>query len=170
MPSRTLDIAKLYGAERGRLWRLVQRIVRNQATAEDLVQDSFVNLMGATCRNGPVQDERAYLSRIARNLALDQKRRERETLTLEDAGIFAMADPTPSAEQALADRQALALTLDAMASLPERTRRALEMHRLGEKTLAEIGRTLGVSTAQAGRLVLNGYGVVRDRLREAGAE
>jgi RNA polymerase sigma factor (sigma-70 family) len=170
MTSRPLDVAKLYGTERGRLWRLVQRIVRNPAAADDLVQDSFVNLLGAAGRHGAVQDERAYLSRVARNLAIDEKRRERKTLTPEDAGIFAMADPSPSAEQALTDRQALALTLNAMAALPERTRRALEMHRLGEKTLAEIGRTLGVSTAQAGRLVLSGYGVVRDRLREADAD
>jgi RNA polymerase sigma-70 factor (ECF subfamily) len=169
MTSTPLDVAKLYASERGRIWRLVQRIVRNQAVADDLVQDSFVNLLGAASKCGNVQDERSYLSRIARNLAIDQKRRERETLTLEDAGIFAMADPIPSAEQVVADRQALKLTFDAMASLPERTRRALEMHRLGECTLAEIGRTLGVSTAQAGRLVLSGYSVVRDRLREAGA-
>ena len=170
MTGPILDAARLYASERGRLRRLVHRIVSNAATAEDLVQDTFVNLLGATPRGAEVQDERAYLSRIARNLAIDHKRRERDTLTLEDAGIFAMSDPAPSAETILADRQALALTMETMAALPERTRRALEMHRLGERTLAEIGKALGVSTAQAGRLVMNGYRVVRDRLREADVE
>lgn len=169
MAGQVFDVARLYGSERGRLSRLVHRIVRNTSTAEDLVQDTFVNLLGVSGRD-IVQDERAYLSRIARNLAIDHKRREREMLSLEDAGIFAMSDPTPSAETALADRQALALTMETMAALPERTRRALEMHRLGECTLAEIGRTLGVSTATAGRLVVDGYRVVRDRLREAACE
>ncbi len=40
---------------------------------------------------------------------------------------------------------------------------------MGDHTLVDIGKALGISKSLAGRLVLEGYRIVRDRLREAGA-
>lgn len=125
--------------------------------------------MVPSATRGDVRDEKAYLARVARNLAIDHRRKQRSLVDLEDAELFALADPAPSAEAVLADRQALLLTLKIIATLPVRTRKAFEMHRLGEHTLAEIAGTLGMSTAHAGRLVMEGYRTVRDQLREQGA-
>lgn len=168
MAARTLDLASLYLSERGRLGRLINRIIGNPVTAEDLVQDAFVNVLSAG-QGQEIRDDKAYLARTARNLAIDHRRKERQHVALADADLFALVDPTPSPETVAADRQALALTMSAIASLPERTRKALEMHRLGDHTLAQIARSLGISTSLAGRLVLEGYRIVRNRLREAGA-
>lgn len=55
--------------------RIIQRIVRNSATAEDLVHDSFVTLIGRELDPSP-RDQVADLTRIAQNLALDHRRRE----------------------------------------------------------------------------------------------
>jgi RNA polymerase sigma factor (sigma-70 family) len=167
MSAQVIDLAGLYVSEQGKLRRIINRIVRNRTTADDLVQDTFINLMGPSA-TGAIKDEKAYLARIARNLAIDHRRKQRTFVGLQDAELFALIDPTPSAEVAIADRQALLLTLDIIATLPVRTRRAFEMHRMGEQTLAEIGRSLGISTAHAGRLVMDGYRIVRDRLRENG--
>ncbi len=87
-------------------------------------------------------------------------------MTLEEVDLFALRDPTPSAERAVIDREKLAMAISILAKLPERTRQAFEMHRLGEQTLAEIALSLGVSTAHAGRLVMQGYCAVRDGIRE----
>lgn len=168
MNTQAIDLAGLYVSEQGKLRRLINRIVGNRATSEDLVQDTFVNLMGPS-ESGKIKDEKAYLARIARNLAIDYRRQQRTFVDIEDVELFALVDPAPSAETKLADRQALVLTLDIIATLPVRTRKAFEMHRLGEYTLAEIARTLEMSTAHAGRLVMDGYRIVRDRLREQGA-
>lgn len=167
MNTQAIDLAGLYVSEQGKLRRLINRIVGNRTTTEDIVQDTFINLMGPSVST-EIKDEKAYLARIARNLAIDHRRQQRTFVGLEDAELFALIDPTPSAEVAMADRQALLLTLDIIASLPVRTRKAFEMHRLGNQTLAEIARALGMSTAHAGRLVMDGYRIVRDRLREQG--
>lgn len=169
MSAQAIDLAGLYVSEQGKLRRLINRIVGNRTTTEDLVQDTFVNLMGPSAK-GEIKDEKAYLARIARNLAIDHRRQQRTFVGFEDAELFALIDPAPSAEAAMADRQALLLTLNIIATLPVRTRTAFEMHRLGEQTLAQIARTLGISTAHAGRLVMDGYRIVRDRLREQKAE
>lgn len=168
MNAQAIDLADLYVSERGKLRRLINRIVGNRSTADDLVQDAFINLMVPSAK-GEVRDEKAYLARIARNLAIDHRRKQRLLVDLADVDLFALTDPALSAEAVLADRQALLLTLNIIASLPVKTRQAFEMHRLGDRTLAEIARTLGISTAHAGRLVMEGYRMVRDQLREHGA-
>lgn len=168
MSSTASQAARLYASEHGRLARLIQRIVRNRATTEDLVHDSFVRLLDRIGAGAGISDKEAYLTRIAQNLAIDHRRREKELLSLDEAGLFEMADAAPTPETVLADRQALARTIVILAGMPERTRRAFEMHRLGEATLADIGHAIGISTAHAGRLVMDGYRQLRDGLRDAG--
>ncbi len=168
MAARLADLAVLYASERGRLGRMIDRIVGNSATAEDLVHDTFVRAIEGTATE--VRNDRAYLTRIARNAAIDQKRKDARLADISEEAYFSFADPSPSPEVVAADRQALALTVEVISTLPERTRKALEMHRLGEHTLEQIGKALGISTSLAGRLVFEGYRIVRKRLREAGVD
>ncbi len=163
MAAGTIDIGGLYRSERRRLLLMIRRIVRNDAAAEDLVHDSFVGLID---RGTGARNETAYLHRIASNLAIDHLRRQRhEPVAIDDAALFAFADPTPSVERALIDRQALDATFAILAALPPKARQAFELHRLGQMTLAEIAAQLDISTAHAGRLVMQGYVAVRDGLR-----
>jgi len=167
MSARTAELALLYASERGRLGRLIDRIVSNSATSEDLVHDTFVRALGGLSED--IRNDKAYLARIARNLAIDHKRKDGRTFDISEEAFLAFVDPSPSPETIAADRQALAITVAAIAALPERTRRALEMHRLGDHTLEQIGKELGISISLASRLVLEGYRIVHQRLREAGA-
>ncbi len=75
MNVEAIDFAGLYVSERGQLRRLIHRIVANRTTTEDLVQDAFVKLMGPS--KSAIKNEKAYLARIARNLAIDHRRREK---------------------------------------------------------------------------------------------
>jgi RNA polymerase sigma-70 factor (ECF subfamily) len=130
-------------------YRPEQRIVRNSATAEDLVHDSFVTLIGRELDPSP-RDQVADLTRIAQNLALDHRRREARMASLEETATFDLADASPSPETIVADRDALLQTLKILAAMPERTRCAFQMHSLGEKKLAQIAAELSISTAHAG--------------------
>ena len=164
-----INLTSLYTSEQGRLSRLVHRIVRNRCTPEDLVQETFVNLLKLPGETD-IADPRAYLARVARNLAIDHRRYQSMWAFVDDgeAELFTLADPSPSPETVVADRHTLALTLRAIEALPERTRRAFEMHRLGEHRLAEIARVLEISTSLTGRLVQEGYAAVLDRLSDEG--
>lgn len=163
MTAEAVNWKGLYLAEHGKISRLINRIIKNRAATEDIAHDTFVNLMGRG-KDDAIEDYGAFLARVARNLAIDHKRQERRKGS--DLELFLLVDPAPSQETVLADRQALALTLAIIAELPPTQRRAFEMHRLGEHTLAQIAAALGISTAHAGRLVMQGYRTVRDRLRD----
>jgi len=67
-----------------------------------------------------------------------------------------VAEQRPSPEAELIARQELERVMRAMAELPERTRLALEMHRLGNLKLKDIAERLGVSTSMAQVLVVEG--------------
>ncbi len=149
----------LYIAHRRKLLDYANGIVGDPGRAEDIVQEAFLRFRVAATER-LLEEPVGFLYRVVRNLALDRRRR----LQLEDRHMvgdaaFAAADvegnqPTP--EQEAIDRQALQRVMDAMASLPERARIALEMHRFGGCTLKEIADHLGISSSLAQRLVVEG--------------
>ena len=104
MAARAVELAGLYVSEKGRLGRLINRIVGNSATAEDLVQDTFVNVLGAP-QSREIRDDKAYLSQVARNLAIDHTRKDRRLVDLKEEDFFALVDPPPSPEAVAADRR-----------------------------------------------------------------
>lgn len=147
--------------------RFLRRRGHTPETAADLTQDTFVRVMTAT-PNGEGENPRAYLWRVARNLSIDLKRRERvvEHVHLADDDFQRIADSAPSAETVVYDRQRLAIVEKALLELPQRTRMAFEMHRLGEKTMSEVAVELGLSTSRTWTLIRRAYQHLRARLNE----
>ncbi|WP_338013173.1 RNA polymerase sigma factor [Nitrobacter vulgaris] len=138
--------------------------------AADLTQEAFLRLLAAgRPNNAKCDNPRAFLFRASRNLHIDQIRRERHVrqVALTDAEFEAIPDGLPSPETMIFDRQRLAISAAALQELPERTRRAFEMHHLGDKGIAAVAQELGVSTTRTWVLIRGAYCHVRDRLREA---
>lgn len=146
MTIEAAGIAKLYSAERPRLARLVQRIVGNHGTADELVHDAFSNLLSATRRTRVEQPE-AYLTRAARNLALNHLRHFRQGIELSiDQEVYqAIADTRPSPEMEVLYRQQLHRLLVALAALPQRRREVFILHRFQGLGYGEIASQLGLS-------------------------
>lgn len=106
-----------------------------------------------------VHNPRAYLHQVSRHLSINHQRRERLVTMVElDATVSErIADPAPNAERIVYDRQLLQQTAAALAELPERTRVAFEMHRLGGQTLAEVAQRIGLSTTRTWALIREAY-------------
>lgn len=132
----------------------------NEDTAADLTQDTFLRVIATppadTAQN---YNPKAYLYQAARNLGLNHQRREAliVTVALDDEEAATIQDPAPSPEQVVYSRQSLMQTHQALSELPERTRQAFEMHRLGERTIAEVAEELGISTTRAWSLIRDAY-------------
>jgi len=143
------------------------RIVGDHARAEDVVQEAYLRFdTAATARifDDPVR----YLYRVVRNLALDGRRKQaREAIYVvgpssDLAERAADSRPTPEAEAAgRSDIQALKA---AMEELPEKTRRALELHRFQGKTLKQVAALMDVSVGTAHALIVDGLEHCRARL------
>lgn len=148
------DLDTLFQRHAGDLAGYLRRQLPCPHLAEDLCQEVFLRL-GQHPEPTRLEEPRAYLFRIARNLLIDHHRRRRSRpldQPLDDPELC-LACPRSCPERD-ADRALCRKALDtALASLPPRLRQALIWHRLEGLTQAEIGRRLGVSERMAGRYV-----------------
>lgn len=152
-------ILAVYVTHRERLVHYANGILGDAGRAEDVVQEAFFRFRKAEAER--LLDEPArYLYRIVRNLAVDGRRsRSRETRLIEPSAqsdVETVAETRPTPEDELIARQDLDRVVAAMSELPERTRIALEMHRVQERTLKEIADHFGISVSMAQVLVVEG--------------
>ncbi len=157
----------LYLAHRGELVNYAQSIIGDRARAEDLVQEAWLRLDSALSR-GAFEEPIGYLYRIVRNLAIDARRRlgrEDRLLSGTEQDMAEAEADRPDPEREAQDRDELRLLAAAMAELPERTRIALEMHRLGGFKLKEIASRLGISVTSAHDIIAAGLAHCRRRVR-----
>jgi len=141
-----------------------------KARAEDIVQDAFLRFSDASARSRragvSIVHPVAYLYRTVRNLALNASRRLRTERNVMVGGemleAFPSATPTPEHEALFRDE--LRVMEEALAELPERTRRAFELHRIGGYTLQKVADTLGISVGLVHQLVRDALTHCAERL------
>jgi RNA polymerase sigma factor (sigma-70 family) len=152
-PAPADGLSHLYHRHRADLLRLLTARTGSAAEAEDLAQELWLKLRGHPPLD--VQNARAYLFRMAQNLATDrlrarQRRMARERRWSDEATDFAatvhdLPDPARTAEQVLIEREEIATLVSAIANLPEGARRAFELHKLEGVSHAGVAERLGIS-------------------------
>ena len=150
--SGTSDLHRAYLSKREDLIRYFAVRLRSREAAEDLIQDLYIRVC-ALEPGVPIDNPSAYLFRLAHNLMLDRLRSAqrsgardeawRRAQGLEIGGQEVMDAASP--EQAATASERLRRTLEAIRSLPPRTRRAFELHRLEGLSQEETAQALGVS-------------------------
>jgi RNA polymerase sigma-70 factor (ECF subfamily) len=157
-------VDRLFRHESGRAVATLIRVLGDFDLAEDAVQEAFLVALERWPSEGTPDNPGAWITRVARNKAIDRLRRERTLAEKREvlAGMEARAGDEPSAEElALAraetqfgdDRLRLIFTACHPAIAPE-ARVALTLRTLGGLTTAEIARAFLVSeAAMAQRLV-----------------
>ena len=154
------DLQALFSLYAKEIARSLRRRGLSAETAADITQDTFLRVLAAPPAEGtPNHNPRAYLHQVSRSLTANHLRREAllSLVDLTDDRVANVADPAPGPERVVHSRQCLAQVAAALDALPERTRRAFEMHRLGGCTLAEVAATLGLSTTRTWCLIREAY-------------
>ena len=153
MSARVTDIESLVAAHRQGVYRYLCRIVGRSEIAHDLTQEVFLRVSRASVPDTSDAGQRAWIFRIARNLALNHVRdgqRRPEPVELVDRGTSA------TQELQLAVRQALAL-------LPELDRDVFLLRESAGLSYEETAEACGLTTAA----VRNRLHRARMALREA---
>lgn len=143
---KSVDWYAVFAEHRSQLLRAAFKILGNVESAQDVVQDTCLKMIEAG-HVFEVKQPLAYLFQMVRNLAIDAHRRstvEARVFVSEEGGMDVPASSgTP--ESVTVNREDLRIVAAALAELPERTRRAFELHRLSGLTQREIADELGVS-------------------------
>jgi len=133
----------LYERYSGRILAYCLHALRDRGDAEDAVQTTFLHAHRALQRGVVPEHEFAWLHTIAKNVC----RMQRRTAARRGAVTGLDLDALPAHEGDAGDQELLSGLDDALASLPERQRRALVMRELRGLSSEEVASQLGMSAA-----------------------
>jgi RNA polymerase sigma factor (sigma-70 family) len=159
-------LAELYDRYGRVAWGLALRILRDEALAEDAVQEAFLTLWRTAARFVPERSSaRTWILTLVHRRAVDLVRREehRRAEPLELA-------VEPAAEGAADEDAWLRLergrVQDALQRLPDREREALELAYYGGFTQSELAQRLGEPLGTIKSRMFTGLARLRDLLAE----
>lgn len=155
----------------GPLLRYLERMLRDPATAEELVQEAFLRVYRARDRYQPEARFSTWLYRIGTNLALNELRRPRRRdphASLDAEGAAPLAAEQPGTERLVDARRKGAAVEDALGELPERQRAALLLSAVEGRSYAEIAALLDVTEKAVKALVHRARTNLAARLANAG--
>ncbi|MGP8246512.1 MAG: RNA polymerase sigma factor [Bryobacteraceae bacterium] len=165
------SFAVLLEKHRSSVIHFVYRMVQNQAVAEELAQEVFLRVYRSRSTYEPTAKFTTWLFRIATHLALnslrDRKNRryeERLDDRTDDLPGRQVADLRPSVEQSMMFEARLDEVRRAVASLPEKQRAAVLMHKYEELEYSQIARVLNCSESAVKSLLFRAYETLRARL------
>lgn len=130
------------------VYRQMLRVCRNQADAEDVLQEALLNAFRAMAQLRDPAAFQAWLARIARNVCFRLRRREALRPLLDDSGREAI-DAVPagevSVESALVQQQMDRCVKDALLRVPDPYRKVLVLRDVEGLTGPEAAGALQIT-------------------------
>ena len=141
------------------VFRVAYAVLRNAGDCEDVVQETFLRVF----RRGrfDVDDERAFLARIAWRLAVDARVRERREALAES-----VAAGSVEADVVAADRIAAVHRL--IDSLPEDFRQPLALSTVDELTSGEIAKIMGIAEGTVRTRLMRARQILKQKVEAGG--
>lgn len=151
-----------------RVLGMAQRMLNDPTEAEDIAQETFLRVWKAADRweAGRAQVS-TWIGRIAINLCYDRLRKRREILTDEPPD---RPDTAPDQEVQLTRSETGNRVADAVAQLPERQRRALEMVHFQEMSNIKAAEIMEISVDALESLLARGRRKLKSILLEEAGE
>ena len=134
-------VTVLYTAHYGSLVRLAALLLRDRATAEEVVQDSFVAMHDGWRR---LRDNDKALSYL-RQSVVNRSRSVLRHQVVVDKNAPKPAPDMPSAEQGAITLLERSAVVTALRTLPPRQREALVLRFYGDLSEAQIAATMGIT-------------------------
>ncbi len=135
--------ATLYWRHRGPLYRYLLHGCGNPATAEDLFQDVWTQVIKVRCTYRVEASYKTWLYRLAHNRLVDHYRRARMTWVADD-DLEAMKDPAPDQDQVANAADCVQRLRAALGRLPAAQREAFVLREETGLSLEKIGACAGV--------------------------
>lgn len=162
----TAGLAGLIERHEGRLFRYLLRFLGDASVAEDVFQQTWVQVAERVARYDPARPFAPWLIAVARHLALDQLRRRRpESLDEVDEPVTARPADDPFTHAM--SRQRSTRLQAAVASLAPLDREVLALRFEEELALPELAATLDVPLPTAKARLYRALTRLRERLLQA---
>ncbi|GAA2854530.1 SigE family RNA polymerase sigma factor [Streptosporangium fragile] len=157
-----MAVTALYSAHYRSLVRLAVLLVRDMATAEEVVQDAFVAIHGAWRRLRDTDKALAYLRQSVVNRSRSVLRHR---AVVEKYAPKGMPD-APSAENGAIGEFERSAVIEALRGLPARQREALVLRYYGDLSEAQIAHAMGISKGAVKSHTARGMAALRTALEQ----
>jgi RNA polymerase sigma factor (sigma-70 family) len=166
--SRAALVSRLFQEHNQALMGFLLARVNSEQEARDVAQEAYVRMLELDTP-GAVSFLRAYLFKVAANLATDRARQRASQARLLEHWIDPLTDvaQAPSPEGAAGARQELELLRGFMQELPPRCREAFYLHRFRDMTVVDIANKQGVTDRMVRKYLVQAFVYCRQRLNEA---
>jgi len=161
------SIESLYAAHESALLAYAQSLVKQNETAQDIVQEAFMRLH-ADFEN--VRQPQAWLYRTVHNLAVNQLRAGRKIVPLvaEEANQIELCDAQPLPDEYLAKMEAIGQTRLSLDVLDARSRELIRLKFEEGLSYKEISERTSLSISNVGYLLHHALKDLAEALQKAG--
>jgi RNA polymerase sigma factor (sigma-70 family) len=159
------SLIRILVAQYEELTGYLTRRLGSASTAGDVVHDTYLRLQ-ALAAVPEVDNPRAYIFRVADNIAMDRLRSSArlQRRFVDDDQATEQPCEAPLAEAVTEHRQRLRLLAQAVGELPPRCREVFLLHKVDGLSHSEIAARLGISRSMVEKHVMRALSHCRDRL------
>ncbi len=158
------DFSSLYRALEKPLLRYLMTFVRNAAVADDLLQETFLQVHRARHTYIPPRPLKPWIYAVTRHVALmylRSQRRRKESPPIDELPEV----PMPPDIEGLADRATVERLLS---RLPQEAREVVSLHHLLGLSFKEVGHVMGISPGAAKVRAHRALKTLREELADEG--
>ena len=156
----------------GLVYRIAYSVSRNHHDAEDVTQETFVRVLRYRRKIEDVNQQKAWIARIAWHVALDQAKKSSAITLSEKAvgeAISQLRANGKSAEELAASHEMASVLNSLIAALPEALRDAMRLSTVEELLPGEIARVLETTEASVRARLFRARQILKDKLKALGA-
>lgn len=141
----------------------VQRMVGDKDNAKDVVQEAYSRMLRV---NQDINNERAYLYKLSRNIVIDQARKHKITAqTVYEEEQHAIPQEQQPDELAYKTNQHEVL-MEIVLSLPAKNQQAFILHVIDGFSRKEISIKMGISIAAVEKHIIRASEKIKDKLSD----
>ena len=139
------------------LKRFLARFFSEHQDIEDVAQEAYLRAFVAEQKK-EIEQPKAYLFRIARNLALTKLSKKSEKITdyIEECGVSVVIECEASADSEVEAEESLGLYCEAVAALPEKCRQVFLLRKVHGLAHKEIAQRMSLSVSSVEKYLLRG--------------
>src|SRR5258706_13141347 len=137
------EVGRLFRDHNQTLVRFLNARLGSEQDARDIGQEAYVKLLQLE-RRGAISFMRAYLFRIAANLAVDRIRQRKSQGPHEDIDLFDELDDHAAPERTVIAAEQLERLARCVDELPEKCACAFVLHRFHGLRPSEVASTMGI--------------------------
>ena len=155
------------------LYKFLTRFFHDEQDIEDVTQETFLRAYAAEQKKATgIEQPKAYLFRIAKNIALTRLTRKSNQITsfIEDLSDSAVLYSETNAADEAEAQETLGIYCEAVASLPEKCRQVFLLRKVHGLSHKEIAEHMSLSVSSVEKYLRTGVLTCAEYLREREAD